>query len=95
MIAKMIVALGLACLASSAAVADWKVDHDALVDFAQENPLTSSGVWLEMRNAFNEWEKMILIFGYAGAGDEAACEEIIALAGDQNPDRIYRCSPVS
>ena len=48
--------------------------------------------WLEMFNAFNEWEKTILVFGYMG--NYEACEEIRALATEGSPNRRFRCTKV-
>jgi len=67
-------------------------------DFLTEvrrNPLTNGGSWIEMKNAFNEWEKVILVFGFADPGDDAACEDIMVFAAEQNPARKYRCNPVN
>lgn len=65
-----------------------------LVEHVGRNPLTADGYWLEMRNVLGHWEKVVLVFGFADPGDEAACEEIRAFAAEQNPNRAYRCNPV-
>lgn len=46
--------------------------------------------WIEMRNSFNEWEKVGLIFGYYG--DREECEKAISGLKSANDAREYRCS---
>jgi hypothetical protein len=67
---------------------------EAFIDVVRENPRTVGGAWLEMLNVFSEWEKVVLIFGFADPGDHAACQEILEFAAKQNPSRLYRCNPV-
>ncbi len=47
--------------------------------------------WLEIKNAFGEWEKIALIFGYMD--DFEACEEFAKLARGEFKSREYRCVP--
>lgn len=82
------------CAFTVAATAD---DHDTslreLIAEAKRNPLAADGTWLEIRNVVNEWEKVVLIFGYMN--DYSACESILGFVSAQNPDRSYRCNPVN
>jgi hypothetical protein len=66
-----------------------------LVDHVNSNTSLQGAYWLEMQNAFGEWEKMMLIFGYADPGDQAACEAVTTLTRKQNPTGKYRCNPVN
>jgi len=66
-----------------------------LVDHVRSNPLTSGGYWLELRNVFGEWEKVILVFGYFDPGNEDECLELRDFLSSRNPGRLYRCSPIS
>uniref|UniRef100_A4X0S4 Uncharacterized protein n=1 Tax=Cereibacter sphaeroides (strain ATCC 17025 / ATH 2.4.3) TaxID=349102 RepID=A4X0S4_CERS5 len=74
---------------------DYRKALAPLLAEVRSNPLTAEGYWLEMRNIGDEWEKMILVFGYAGAGDEAACAEVLRLVAGENLERDYRCVPVN
>lgn len=67
----------------------------ALEVHVRSNEVTSDGVWFEMKNLLSEWEKMMLIFGYGGDGDFAACEEVRSFASAANPNREFRCNPVN
>ena len=88
------VASGAAFCASAAASDDYHVQLKELENYIFQNPLTRNGYWFEMKNVAGEWEKIMLIFGYAGDGDLAACNRIVALAGPENPHRAFRCNPV-
>jgi hypothetical protein len=48
---------------------DFDRNYTELVDAISENPRTADAVWLEMLNALDEWEKIVLVFGFAGRGD--------------------------
>ena len=69
--------------------------EQTLYDVVPRDPLTAGGVWLEMYNVFDEWERVVLVFGFADPGDWEACESIRAVAAQQNPSREYRCNPVN
>lgn len=49
--------------------------------------------WIEMLNAFGEWERTGLIFGYAD--DYGECAKAIAGLHEANPGREYRCTPAN
>ena len=80
---------------SAHAQSTYERDIFALTTHVQSNPVTADGAWLEMQNILSEWERMILVFGYGGNGDFAACEEIKNFAARNNPDRSFRCNPVN
>ena len=68
---------------------------ETLVLEVESNQASSDGYWLELFNVFNEWEKVMLIFGYADPGDQAACERIIRFARTGSPGEVFRCNPVN
>ena len=84
---------GTGC-AVPAAADDYRNQVQKLERDVTTNPLTQDGYWLEMKNVMGEWEKMLLVFGYAGDGDLAACKQITAYASSESPQRIFRCNPV-
>lgn len=94
-IGSLLACFALTFTAMPAAADDYEADTTALIRMAQENPWTRTGYWFEMRNVLGEWEKMMLIFGYADPGDEAACNSILMFASAQNPDRKFRCNAVN
>lgn len=56
----------------------------------------SGDYWLELQNAYGEWEKTILVTGYLD--DYQACIEVRQALNEWNADnagikREYRCSP--
>ncbi|MEP1934944.1 MAG: hypothetical protein ABJJ37_27030 [Roseibium sp.] len=61
----------------------------------QTNDLTKNGYWLETKNAFGDWEKLILIFGYFDPGDKANCEKVRQLYATGGMSDRYRCIPVN
>lgn len=76
-------------------VADYNSEAlDRFVRHAEANIVTSSGYWFEMFNALGEWEKTMLIFGYADPGDYAACQRVKVAAEADRPGTLFRCSPV-
>jgi hypothetical protein len=70
-------------------------NEDAFIRHVETNPITADAVWLEMLNALNEWEKIVLVFGFADGRDFAACDDLRDFAANQNPNRDYRCNPVN
>jgi hypothetical protein len=60
-----------------------------------DNPLTRTGYWLEMQNVLGQWEKVILIFGYADPVDKAACARILQFAAVDGPNSAFRFNPVN
>jgi len=58
---------------------------------AASDPSFGKSYWLEMLNVVPEWERVILVFGYAD--DLSACTAILGLAKESNPSRNYRCMP--
>jgi len=96
MVVRLLIAfLFFVYFAPSSSADEYSKNMDDLSSEVRSNPLTKNGYWLEMRNAFEEWEKMILVFGYADPGDEAACRRIRNLASKEYPDRLYRCNSVN
>ena len=84
-----------AVLLSGPALSDaYEQNMKTLSEAVQSNPLSEGGYWLEMRNAFGEWERLMLIFGYADPGDEAACQRVIRLTIGDNAAGMYRCDAV-
>ncbi|WP_417248518.1 hypothetical protein [Celeribacter sp.] len=65
-----------------------------LVDAVNANPSLHDATWFEKKNVMGEWEKMMLIFGYAGTGDYAVCERLIELAAQDGSTEVFRCNPV-
>jgi len=77
--------------ASNASSEQHSKDMQTFLSEVQANPLTNGGSWLEVKNVFGDWEKVVLVFGYADPGDYAACEEI--RAAKPLPSQ-FRCDPV-
>ena len=95
MMMRLIFLLGLGVVCSCAPSSDdYETNLEQLVDVVKANQLTKDGYWLEMKNVADEWEKMILVFGYAGSGDKAACDEVRKYAAETAPGRLFRCYPV-
>jgi hypothetical protein len=68
--------------------------YDGLVDQVESNKIgTDSDHWIEMKNTANEWERVGLIFGYAGDYDE--CLKAITGLKKVNYAREYRCVPAN
>jgi hypothetical protein len=87
--------LGISVLTASAVASEpYTKNLDALIDHTRSNPATKGGSWLELQNAFGEWEKVGLIFGFADPGDQAACNRLRAAAEHLNTEFRYRCNPV-
>ena len=74
---------------------EYAENFDRLITEVGRNPLTKNGYWLETKNAFNDWEKLLLIFGYADPGDEPNCLGILAWKSAQDPSSEFRCKPVN
>lgn len=50
---------------------------------------TSSDSWLVKRNAFGDWEKVAVVFGFLD--DREFCEDIAGLYMKKYPSDRYRC----
>ncbi|WP_417263797.1 hypothetical protein [Celeribacter sp.] len=74
---------------------NYEEDMFRFTEQVNSNASLQGAYWLEMQNAFGEWEKMMLIFGYADPGDLATCEAVTTFAQEANPNRAYRCNPVN
>ena len=62
---------------------------EVIEKFVNEDISGSGSYWLEMNNAFGQWEKMILVFGYID--DQVPCNLIQEFAAEDSPDRQFRC----
>lgn len=90
--------LALVSLASASLGQDPSVYDEALGAFVLEverNQVTSSAYWFEKFGIFDQWDKVILIFGYAGSGNQATCEQILRYAMAENPGEYFRCNPAN
>ena len=74
---------------------DYSKDVERFLEDVNSNPSLREAYWLEMQNAFGDWEKLMLIFGYADPGDRAACEAVSQATAQRNLGRYYRCNPVT
>lgn len=54
------------------------------------NELNIPAQWFIMMNSMGEWEKMMLIFGYADNVD--VCLHLVKLAETETPKRDFRCT---
>ncbi|UWQ59981.1 hypothetical protein K3722_07575 [Leisingera caerulea] len=90
----IVTALLWAVLSVSAAAEYDSEAYDRFVRSAEANSVTNGGYWFELYNALGEWEKTMLIFGYADPGDLAACERVKASAEEDQPGVLFRCNPV-
>ena len=53
----------------------------------------SHDYWVEVYNVMQEWERVMLVFGYAN--DRLACDEIIHALRQSFSAAIYRCVPAN
>lgn len=82
------------CTSGTAAFSDdFKAGLGDFTDEVSQNPFTENATWLEMLNVFGDWEKVMLVFGYAN--NFSACESVRQFASSENPSRSYRCNPVN
>ena len=66
----------------------------ALESFVREAAMGSSAdYWLEKNNAFGEWERVALVFGYIN--DSQGCADFAAAHKAMFPADDYRCSPAN
>lgn len=79
----------------SDATIDSSVDgYDSFEDYVAAHRVgNDSDHWIEMKNAFDEWERVGLIFGYNGDYDE--CLKAIEGLKSVNYEREYRCVPAN
>jgi hypothetical protein len=93
---RSVVATILAWVVTSSSVFadDYNDALDQFVRSVEGSSITSGAYWFEMYNALGEWEKTMLIFGYAAPGDHAACQRLRAAAKADQPGRLFRCNPV-
>ena len=68
---------------------------EGLVSYVEDNPIGDQDYWFQMLNIANQWDNMILIFGYGLGGDSAACEAIADFAREDSPNREFRCVPAN
>lgn len=84
-------------LASCSSSDDSASSIEKFVEYVGERPIgAASDEWLEMQNMAGEWEKTVLVFGYAtssGAAEE--CQKIAKALKGVNSLRDYRCVPAN
>ena len=68
---------------------------EGLVSYVEDNPIGDQDYWFQMLNIANQWDNMILVFGYGLGGDSAACEAIVGFAETDSPNREFRCVPAN
>lgn len=91
---KFVAAIVLIGIVSGCADEGGVPGYNALEDHVQGTRVgRNADHWIEMKNAFGEWERTGLIFGYADDYDE--CTKAIAGLKDANPGREYRCAPAN
>ena len=72
----------------------YEPEYKNLEAFVSKAPIgADADYWIEMKNAFDEWEKVGLIFGYNGDFEE--CEKAIGGLKSANYAREYRCTPAN
>jgi len=82
--------------ATQGAIADsYSENLTGLTSVVINNPLTRNGYWFEIKNAFGEWEKLMLVFGYYGPGDEMACKKLLHVFSIDLPNTDFRCNSVN
>lgn len=62
------------------------------LEAAAKSDAFEQSVWFEIKNAFGEWEKTILVFGYWD--DFSACAELVSMFSSRYPLRETRCNPL-
>ncbi len=87
-------AVTLALLLFSAACGDNLASQQKTLDqFAKRNQVgNSADYWLELQNAFGEWERVALVTGYYD--DYSGCMDI-ARSLQSEFGRQYRCTPAN
>lgn len=76
-------------------VGDYTTEFSSFLSRTREDPVTRDGYWIETLNALEIWEKVILVFGYAGRGDEAVCNDLASSLRQMSSGSPYRCVPVN
>lgn len=78
------------CLILAGCKDDLDSQRATLDRFVAKNRYGSDAdVWLVKHNAFGEWEKVALVFGFLD--DRSFCDEIAALYTRKYPADKYRC----
>jgi hypothetical protein len=73
---------------------DYEADVKRLGGFARLGQVGSSpDFWMEKFNLAGEWEKTMLVFGYAD--DRQACLDLVSAWAAKYPLDTYRCSPAN
>lgn len=68
--------------------------HANLENFVKSHKIgSSSDMWLMKHNAFGDWEKVTLIFGFMDDGE--FCEDIAQLYMGKYPLDKFRCAPAN
>jgi hypothetical protein len=84
-------------LGGSASAQSFEYDiknYNKLSDFIDKNQVgEGQDFFLELKNAFDDWEKVILIFGYWD--DWEVCAELAGILSARYPLRTYRCIPAN
>jgi uncharacterized protein (DUF1330 family) len=84
----------LATVTTTPSAQTYEENITALTEHVMANPMTQNGYWLEMKNVFGDWEKLLLIFGFDDPGDEAQCSRLVQLVSADSPQREFRCNSV-
>jgi hypothetical protein len=66
---------------------------DDFFSYIEGDPAMDGAWYLEVMNALGEWERVILVFGFAGAGDASTCATLAGELSNQHPNAQYRCMP--
>jgi len=82
-------------LSDSSNAQELEASIEGLVSYVEDNPIGDQDYWFQMLNIANQWDNMILVFGYGLGGDNAACEAIAGFARENNPSREFRCVPAN
>lgn len=67
-------------------------NNNRLIDSATQYLANEGAYWFEMKNVAGEWEKMILVFGYAE--NKASCDFLLSYAQKTSPARMFKCQLV-
>ena len=65
-----------------------------LTDHVRSNEITRNGYWFELHNVSGNWEKVMLIYGYAGDGNEQECAVVLEAFEALYPASPFRCNSV-
>ena len=71
-----------------------QVGGERILEFVAENRVGGSpDHWFQVKNAMGEWERVILVFGYAD--DSSVCMDLVDMARREAPRTEYRCVPAN